>query len=86
MPHEEHSKTQGQQQTASDASEAADVEKAALNAVPVTAMEAEAGKDSLSQVSEASASAGAAAAEGTSTDAQTSEEAKASPSDSPKGD
>ncbi|KAM9340631.1 large ribosomal subunit protein bL9m [Symphorus nematophorus] len=78
-------KTGAQQQADADISEPADVEEAAVKAVSDAAVEAaEAGKDSVSQVSEASASAGAE--EETAASPQTSEETTAPPSDSPKKD
>ncbi|XP_070778240.1 large ribosomal subunit protein bL9m [Enoplosus armatus] len=80
-------KPQTQQQAAADISEAADEAEAAVKAVSDAAVEAGAGKDSVSQVSEASASTGAAAAaeETAAPSTQTSEDTTA-PSDSPKKD
>lgn len=71
-------------QAAVEATEAADVEEAEVKVCDAT-VEAEAGKDSVSQVSEASASAGASADEQTAS-TQTSEDTTAPPSDSPKKD
>lgn len=79
-----------QQQAAADISEPAAVEEAAVKAVSDAAVEAaEDVKDSVSQVSEASASTGAsaaAAAEETATSPQTSEDTTAPPSDGTKKD
>ncbi|XP_023265624.1 39S ribosomal protein L9, mitochondrial [Seriola lalandi dorsalis] len=78
-------KRQKQQQTASDISEAADEEEAVVKAVSDAAVEA--GKDSVSQVSEASASGGASAAEETTASATpTTQDTTAPPSDRPKKD
>ncbi|KAM3596908.1 uncharacterized protein V6R79_022756 [Siganus canaliculatus] len=70
-------KAQKLQQTASDISEPASVEEATVKAVS----EADAGKDSVSPVSEASASAEASAVEETTVKPQTSEDTTAPPSD-----
>ncbi|KAI3358649.1 hypothetical protein L3Q82_015066 [Scortum barcoo] len=81
--HQRQLKAQRLQQVTTDTSEpAADEEEAVANAVSDAAVEAEAGKDTASQVSEASASA----AEETAADTQTSQDTTAIPSDSPKKD
>lgn len=76
-------------QAVGEASEAADVDEAGVKEADVkvgdATVEAEAGKDSGSPVSEASASAGASADEQTAS-TQTSEDTTAPPSDSPKKD
>lgn len=74
------------QQAATDTSESADVEEANVKAVSDAAVEAEAVKDSVTQVNEASASAEASAAEETAASTQTSEATTAPTSDSPKKD
>ncbi|XP_071355516.1 large ribosomal subunit protein bL9m [Trachinotus anak] len=80
-------KRQKQQQAAADISEAADEDEAVVKAVSDAAVEAEAGKDSVSQVSAASASAGGSAAEETTASAtQTNQDTTAPPSDRPKKD
>lgn len=84
--HQRLLKAQSRQQAAADVSEAADEDEAVVKAVSEVAAEAEAGKDSVSQVSEASASTGAADAEQAAATTKTSPEATAPPSDSPKRD
>ncbi|XP_062265888.1 39S ribosomal protein L9, mitochondrial [Platichthys flesus] len=71
---------------AAQAAEAAEEDEALVEAVSEAAVEAEAGKDSVSQVSEHSASAGASAAQETTLDTQTTQDTTAPPSDSPKKD
>lgn len=89
VPYEDPSARYQQQkkkkkQADTEASEAADMEEANVKVCDAT-VEAEAGKDSVSQVSEASASAGASTAEQTGS-TQTNEDTTAPPSDSPKKD
>lgn len=81
-------KAQRWQQAAADVSEPAEEDEAVVKAVSEVAVEAKAGIDSVSQVSEASASAGASKAEQTTTAAttETSPDTTAPPSDSPKKD
>lgn len=73
-------KTKRQQQAAADTSEAASDEKHVSKAASDAAVEAEAGKDSVTHVGEVSVSAGDAAPEET---ASTTQDATAPPSDSP---
>lgn len=82
VPYEDRSASY-QQQAAADVSEPTDEEEAvAVKAVSDAAVGAEAGEDSVSQVSEASASAG----EETAGSTQTTQDPTAPPSDSPKKD
>ncbi|CAK6949295.1 S ribosomal protein L9%2C mitochondrial [Scomber scombrus] len=84
--HQRLLKAQSRQEAAADVAEAADEDEAVVKAVSEVAAEAEAGKDSVSQVSEASASTGAADAEQAAATTKTSPETTAPPSDSPKKD
>nr|XP_019957567.1 PREDICTED: 39S ribosomal protein L9, mitochondrial [Paralichthys olivaceus] len=95
MPYEDPSasyqrqmKRQKQQQEAAAAqtAAAAEADEVLMEAVSDAAVEAEAGKDSVSQVREDSASAEASAAQETISDTQTTQDTTAPPSDSPKKD
>ncbi|XP_053303495.1 39S ribosomal protein L9, mitochondrial [Pleuronectes platessa] len=79
-------KQQQQEAAAAQAAEAGVEDDALVELVSEAAVEAEAGKDSVSQVSEHSASAGASAAQETTSDTQTTQDTTAPPSDSPKKD
>lgn len=74
-------KAKRRQQAAEDTSKAADDEKPVMKAVSDAAVEAEAGKDSVTHIGEAGATA---TEETAATTTQTTQDTTAPPSDSPK--